>query len=270
MPGTLVLAGGGKMGGALLAGWLNKGMGGADIIVVEPDSKTASAISEKHGVAVVEIVGDLDADLTPETVVFAVKPQSMDDVAPAYGGYAGPDTVFLSIAAGCTIKLFESHLGACPVVRSMPNTPAAIGLGMTVACANRQTSDGQRARCQRLLEAVGEVAWVSDEALMDAVTAVSGSGPAYVFLLAESMAEAGIQAGLPAELSQHLARVTVAGAGELLHQSEEAAAQLRTNVTSPGGTTEAALSVLMGGAGGQPLVTKAIAAATKRAKELAG
>ena len=134
MSGTLVLAGGGKMGSALLGGWLAKGMGGADITVVEPDSKTASAIREKHGVAVVEAVGDLDADLKPETVVFAVKPQSMDDVAPAYGGYAGPDTVFLSIAAGRTIAYFEAKLGPeAAIVRAMPNTPAAVGPGITVA-----------------------------------------------------------------------------------------------------------------------------------------
>ena len=236
MSGTLVLAGGGKMGSARLAGWLNKGMGGADIIVVEPDSKTASAISEKHGVAVVEIVGDRNADLTPETVVFAVKPQSMDDVAPAYGGYAGPDTVFLSIAAGRTIAYFEDKLGPeAAIVRAMPN-----------------------------------VAWIDDEGLSDAVTAVSGSGPAYVFLLAECLAEAGCEAGLPAELSDQLARATVAGAGELLHQSGDSTTRLRENVASPGGTTAAALDVLMGRDGWQALMAKAGAAAVKRSRELAG
>ncbi len=194
MSGTLVLAGGGKMGGALLAGWLNKGMGGADIIVVEPDSKTASAISEKHGVAVVETVGDLDADLTPETVVFAVKPQSMDDVAPAYGGYAGPDTVFLSIAAGRTIAYFEDKLGPeAAIVRAMPNAPAAVGRGITVAAANGQVTGQQKSRCDGLLGTVGDVAWIDDEGLMDAVTAVSGSGPAYVFLLIETLAAAGVE-----------------------------------------------------------------------------
>jgi len=271
MSGTLVLAGGGKMGGALLAGWLNKGMGGADIIVVEPDSKTASAISEKHGVAVVEIVGDLDADLTPETVVFAVKPQSMDDVAPAYGGYAGPDTVFLSIAAGRTITYFEDKLGPeAAIVRAMPNAPAAVGRGITVAAANGQVTGQQKSRCDGLLGTVGDVAWIDDEGLMDAVTAVSGSGPAYVFLLAECLAEAGREAGLPAELSDQLARATVAGAGELLHQSGDSATRLRENVASPGGTTAAALEVLMGGDGWQALMTKAVAAAVKRSRELAG
>ena len=271
MSGTLVLAGGGKMGGALLAGWLNNGMGGADIIVVEPDSKTASAISEKHGVAVVEIVGDLDADLTPETVVFAVKPQSMDDVAPAYGGYAGPDTVFLSIAAGA-LGMARTMAASGPSLSSkyVMVLPAAVGRGITVAAANGQVTGQQKSRCDGLLGTVGDVAWINDEGLMDAVTAVSGSGPAYVFLLAESLAEAGREAGLPVELSDQLARATVAGAGELLHQSGDSATRLRENVASPGGTTAAALEVLMDGDGWQALMAKAVAAAVKRSRELAG
>jgi len=152
----------------------------------------------------------------------------------------------------------------------MPNTPAAIGRGITVAVANPRTSAEQRALVHALLSAVGTVEWVTDEALMDAVTAVSGSGPAYVFLLAEAMAQAGTAAGLPAALAEKLARETVAGSGELLHRSPDPAATLRQNVTSPGGTTAAALEVLMGNDGVAPLMTKAVAAATKRGKDLAG
>ena len=271
MSGTLVLAGGGKMGAALLGGWLDKGMAANHITVVEPDRETAAVLREKHGVAVVEAAGDLDADLKPETVVFAVKPQSMDDVAPAYAGYGGPDTVFLSIAAGRSLAYFEDKLGPeAAVVRAMPNTPAAVGRGITVAVANGQVTGQQKSRCDGLLRSVGDVAWIDDEGLMDAVTAVSGSGPAYVFLLAECLAEAGREAGLPAELSDRLARATVAGAGELLHRSGDPAARLRENVTSPGGTTAAAVEVLMGGDGWQTLMTKAVAAAVKRSRELAG
>lgn len=271
MSGTLVLAGGGKMGGALLGGWLDKGLDANQITVVEPDSDTAGNLKEKHGVAVVEAASGLDPGLTPETVVFAVKPQSMDDVAPAYAGYAGPDTVFLSIAAGKTIAYFEGHLGPdAAIVRAMPNTPAAVGRGITVAAANAQVTGDQKNHCDGLLQAVGDVAWIDDEGLMDAVTAVSGSGPAYVFLLAECLAEAGCEAGLPAELSDQLARATVSGSGELLRQSDDSAAELRTTVASPGGTTAAALEVLMGGNGWQALMTKAVAAAVKRSKELAG
>ena len=265
---TLVLGGGGKMGGALLAGWLNKGMD-ADIIVVEPNSKTASAISKKHGIAVVETVGDLDADLTPETVVFAVKPQSMDDVAPAYGGYAGPDTVFLSIAAGRTIAYFEDKLGPeAAIVRAMPNAPAAVGRGITVAAANGQVTGQQKSRCDGLLGAVGDVAWVDDEGLMDAVTAVSGSGPAYVFHLIECLAQAAEDVGLAPDLASRLALQTVSGSGELARLSDDEAAQLRINVTSPGGTTQAALEVLMGDDGLQTLMTAAVRAAEIRGREL--
>ncbi len=271
MVATLVLAGGGKMGGALLAGWLYRGMGREGITVVEPDGETAAALRESHGVAVLEPPDALDAGLRPEVVVFAVKPQNLDEVASAYRRFAGETTVFLSIAAGKTIAGIQAALGAhAPIVRCMPNTPAQVGRGITVACANRLVSDDQRRLCQDLLEAVGEASWVEDEALLDAVTAVSGSGPAYVFLLAECMARAGVEAGLPEELSGRLARATVAGAGELLRQSSEAPAVLRHNVTSPGGTTAAALEVLMAEDGVAALMTRAIAAATRRSRELAG
>ena len=178
--------------------------------------------------------------------------------------------MFLSIAAGTKIALFEAALGAeAAVVRSMPNTPAAVARGITVACANGRVGADQIALCTRLLEAVGEVAWIDDEGLMDAVTGVSGSGPAYVFLMIESLAAAGVAAGLAPELAQKLARATVTGAGELAHRSSEAAEILRRNVTSPGGTTAAALAVLMAEDGLEALMTRAVAAATDRSRELA-
>jgi len=265
----MLLVGGGKMGGALLAGWLKRGIVKAKhVTVVEPDAGTAKAIRRRHRVAVVADPGGIAAK--PGTVVFAVKPQAMNAVAPAYARFAGAGTVFLSIAAGKTIGYFQARLGPkAAIVRAMPNTPAAVGHGITVAIANRRVGKAERKRCDRLLKAVGEVAWIDDEALMDAVTAVSGSGPAYVFLLAESLAEAGKAAGLPADLSGRLARVTVAGSGELLHRAADDPATLRRNVTSPGGTTAAALELLMAADGLQPLLTRAVAAAAKRSKQLA-
>ena len=271
MEGTLLLAGCGMMGGVLLDGWLKGGLRAGDIAVVEPDEATAQAIAERHQVTVVDDSARLTPGFAPATVVLAVKPQVMDDVAPAYAGYAGPETVFLSIAAGKTVAYFEDKLGPeAAIVRAMPNMPAAVGRGITVAIANQRVGEAQKNRCNGLLEAVGEVAWIDDEGLMDAVTAVSGSGPAYVFLLVECLARAGEEAGLPAALSHRLARATVAGAGELLYRASEPAATLRANVTSPGGTTAAALEILLGGEGLQPVLTRAIAEATKRSRELAG
>ncbi|MEJ2118488.1 MAG: pyrroline-5-carboxylate reductase, partial [Alphaproteobacteria bacterium] len=205
----------------------------------------------------------------PAVMLLAVKPQIMDDVLPTVAPLAGPETVVLSIAAGRTIDSLSKHFSPeAAIVRAMPNTPAAIGRGMTVLCANPAATQPHS----------GEVAWVDDESQMDAVTAVSGSGPAYVFLLAECLAEAGKAAGLPADIASRLARVTVAGAGELLHQSTEDAAELRRAVTSPGGTTAAALAVLMGegdaaSAATGPLgdlIRRTAEAAAKRSRELAG
>jgi pyrroline-5-carboxylate reductase len=202
-------------------------------------------------------------------VLLAVKPQAMDATLPAYRRFVGAATLFLSIAAGKTIGYFERGLGDAPIVRSMPNTPAAVGRGITVACANARVSAAQRDLADGLLSAVGEVHWVEREALLDPVTALSGGGPAYVFLLIEYLAEAGVAAGLPAELAMRLARVTVSGAGELARQSAEPAAQLRQNVTSPGGTTLEALKILMAEDGLKPLLIRAIAAASRRSRELA-
>ena len=268
--GPIVLVGGGKMGAALLAGWLAEGVAASDVIVVEPHAETALALAGRYKVKVVtETPGAFERP--PSLVLFAVKPQSLDGVAPLYKSLTGPQTCFLSIAAGKTLGYFESHLGKdAAIVRAMPNTPAAVGRGMTVLIANGAVSEEQMDFCETLLGAVGEVRWATEEAQFDAVTAVSGSGPAYVFLLIECLAQAGVEAGLPADLAMDLARAPVTGSGELAHKSDAPAATLRQNVTSPGGTTAAALAVLMGENGLQPLMTKAIIAAAKRSKELAG
>ena len=209
-------------------------------------------------------------DLSPDAVVFAVKPQIIADVVPGYRRFVRPQTLFVSIAAGTTIAGLARHLGAdAAIVRCMPNTPAAIGRAITVACPNPLVSETQRRLSDALLAAIGESAWVEDEALMDAVTAVSGSGPAYVFLLIEALAAAGARVGLPADLALRLARETVAGAGELARQSPEAPARLRENVTSPGGTTRAALDILMAEHGLPELLDRAVAAAAARSRELA-
>ena len=268
--GRLLLVGCGKMGGAMLQGWLARGVAPGDVVVVEPGREQAEALGAS-GVTVVPDADAVPSGFAPSVVILAVKPQTMDDAAPHYAALAGPDTAFLSIAAGKTIADFERYFGSgAAIVRSMPNTPAAVGRGMLVACPNANVSQAMRENCDALLSAVGKVAWIEDEALMDAVTGVSGSGPAYVFLMIECMSRAGVEAGLPDELARTLALTTVAGAGELAMQAEEDPATLRKNVTSPGGTTQAALEVLMAEPGLQALMTEAVAAATRRSRELAG
>jgi len=266
IPGTILLAGAGKMGGAMLTGWLNAGVALSRIAVIEPhisdDLRKLVALDLRVNPTADE-AGPLAA------LVVAVKPQSFADAAPLLKAFTTPSTLVVSIMAGMTITKIGAGCGGA-VVRAMPNTPAAIGRGMTVAAPAPAVTAVQRAFADALLRSTGEVEWVDDEGLMDAVTAVSGSGPAYVFLLAEELAAAGIAAGLPAELATKIARATVSGSGELLHQSDLEAAILRKNVTSPGGTTAAALDVLMGKDGLKELMTRAIAAATKRSKELAG
>ena len=270
MTDRVALVGGGRMGGALLAGWLSGGAAAADdVVVVEPAAGTAEALRRAHGVRVGDASGAIgDA---PAAVVFAVKPQAIGGVLPHYAALAaGPQPpVFLSIAAGTTLAALARGLGArAAIVRAMPNTPAAIGRGITAACANSRVSPDMTALCTRLLAAVGEVEWLDDEGAMDAVTAVSGSGPAYAFLLIECLADAGAAAGLEPALAQRLARATVAGAGALATRSEDSAAALRRNVTSPGGTTAAALEVLMGENGLAPLMTEAVRAAARRSRAL--
>ena len=263
--GTLVLAGAGKMGGALLSGWLAQGIDGGDVVVLEPQPSDDIRKLGARGVRLNAAAADV---VTVSTLVVAVKPQMFRDAAPALRAYVGPSTLVVSIMAGTPIAALKDHLGG-RVVRAMPNTPAAIGRGVSVAVAAADVSAAQRGIADALLQAAGLVEWVNDEALIDAVTAVSGSGPAYVFLLVEELARAGVEAGLPAELAMTLARATVSGSGELLHRSDLDAATLRKNVTSPGGTTAAALDVLMAEDGLKPLMIKAIAAATRRSRELA-
>jgi pyrroline-5-carboxylate reductase len=261
---TVLLIGCGKMGGAMLAGWRSwPGFGAA---VVEPKAP----VKTDDVVRLYMDGSELPADFAPDAVIVAVKPQEMDNAAPVYQRFVQPGTVFLSIAAGKTIASFEGYWGKdAAIVRAMPNTPAAVGRGVTVLVANDQVSEDQRVLCQRLLEAVGSVEWVEDEGMLDAVTAVSGGGPAYVFLLMEALADAGVAAGLPRALSESIARQTVEGSGELSRQSSDKPETLRKNVMSPGGTTAEAVGVLDAPDGIRPLFERAIAAATQRSRELA-
>jgi len=267
--GTLILVGCGQMGSAMLRGWAATGAA-SQFIVVEPAGAPAS-LSPAPEIAFHKDAAELGEGVAPDAVVFAVKPQIIDAVLPAYRRWARSGTLFLSIAAGTTIAKLTRHLGPeARIVRVMPNTPAAIGRAISVACANANVRPSQRDLCDALLAAIGDSTWVEDEALMDAVTAVSGSGPAYVFLLIEALAAAGAKSGLPAELSMRLAKATIAGSGELALLSAEMPSKLRENVTSPGGTTRAALDVLMADDGMQALFDRAVAAATRRSRELAG
>jgi len=267
LAGPLLLVGAGKMGGALLAGWLREGLDPASIMVQDPGPPPEiAAMMASHGVRVRPKV---EMPIPPAAIVVAVKPQRLDDVLPALAPLLGRDTLVVSIAAGRTLANIQSLLPpGTSVVRAMPNTPAAIGRGITAACANAEVTPEQAHLCDELLEAVGEVVWIGDEHLLDALTAVSGSGPAYVFLLAEHLAAAGVAAGLEPELAVRLARGTIAGAGELLRRSELSPAELRKNVTSPKGVTAAALEVLMAEDGLGDLLKKAVAAAAKRSREL--
>lgn len=264
----LILIGCGKMGGAMLSGWLESGIAGGGVYVVDPMG--GGPFKGRDGVTVVAGADEVPDDLDPEVIVLAVKPQQMDALLADYKRFSGPSSLFVSIAAGKTIGYFETHLGAnAAIVRAMPNTPAAIGQGITVACPNGNVSADQVALAEGLLRAVGEAASVDDERLIDAVTALSGGGPAYTFLLIECMAKAGAAAGLPQDLADRLALVTVAGAGQLALSSDEQPSKLRENVTSPGGTTLEALKVLMREGDGLPdLMVEAIAAATRRSREL--
>jgi pyrroline-5-carboxylate reductase len=266
-PGPLLLLGAGKMGSAMLEGWLTRGIAPGRLVVLEPRPGKAVTALTRRGLK----LNPKGKVATAAAIVIAVKPQTAPDAVPPLRAHVGKATLVLSIMAGRTLRFLERALPAgTAIVRAMPNTPAAIGRGITVAVANGKVSAHQRKQASDLLAAIGAVEWASDESIMDAVTAVSGSGPAYVFLLAEAMTKAGIAAGLPAALAAKLARETVAGSGELLHRSDLDAVTLRQNVTSPGGTTAAALEILMGPGGFDELLTRAIAAATRRGRELAG
>ncbi|MBA4208572.1 MAG: pyrroline-5-carboxylate reductase [Parvibaculum sp.] len=264
----LVLVGAGKMGSALLSGWLQGGLSPSLVYVREPQATDEIRALEAKGLKLNAPVAEIAA-AQPALVLLAVKPQAMGAVLPELRPLVRPETVFLSIAAGTGLERLEELLGAdVAAIRAMPNTPAAVGRGITVAHANGRVTEAQRALADGLLAAVGEVGWVEAEGLIDAVTAISGSGPAYVFYLVECLAAAGEGLGLDPALAMKLARETVSGSGEMLHRLPEPASELRANVTSPGGTTAAALDVLMGEGGLSPLMRRAAVAARDRAREL--
>ena len=261
------------MGGALLEGWFKRGFSPVDVIIVEPAGRDSVAPCSRHrALTCLATAAEVPRDFVPDVVLFAVKPQVADSVVGDYRRFVNKAPVFLSVIAGKTTGYFQQHLGeGAAVVRCMPNTPAAVGRAITAMYAAPAASAVQRRVCEVLLQAVGDVTWLADESLMDAVTAVSGSGPAYVFLMVEALRDAGIAAGLPPDVAAHLARATVIGSGALLDRDAAVAPDvLRQNVTSPGGTTAAALSVLMGENGLKDLMTHAVAAAAARSKQLAG
>ena len=264
----LVLVGAGKMGSALLGGWLARGLDPKAVVVVDPKPPADSAAMLRR--AGIGARAEPPAGIAAKVIVVAVKPQIIGDVLPSLRSLVGKDTVVLSIAAGTTLKNLKAGIGDAAIVRSIPNTPAQVGRGVTVAIANARVGIGGRALVTELLDAVGDVIWVEKEGMIDAATAVSGSGPAYVFHLVEALAAAAVSAGFDKAAADRLARATVTGAGELLHQSDLPAGTLRQNVTSPKGTTEAALKILMGKGGLTPLMKKAVAAARKRSRELSG
>jgi pyrroline-5-carboxylate reductase len=268
LAGTLVLVGAGNMGGAMLKGWLKGGADPAQIVALDPSPPPDMAsLLESSGIRRNVPVAEIKS---PEVVVIAVKPQIMENVLPGLVPLAGAKPLFVSVAAGKTLSSFEHHFGEdAAVIRTIPNTPAAIGRGITAMTANANVSGAQMALAKSLLEAVGEVVEVADESLIDAATALSGSGPAYIFYMTECLAAAGESVGLPPETAMKLARATVAGAGELMRSSGTSAEILRQNVTSPKGTTYAALQILMADEGMRPLLEKAVAAAAKRSRELA-
>ena len=268
LPSSLVLVGAGKMGGAMLEGWLAGGLAPAATVVLDPHPSDAiRVLCAQRSIA---LNPDSGARKPPEALVLAITPQALAAVAPSIDPWLGPRTVLVSILAGKTVANLCAQLPrAAAVIRAMPNLPASVGRGATGAFANAETRDAQRAGADALLASVGQVEWLADENLIDAVTAVSGSGPAYVFHLAECLAEAGAAAGLPPDVAARLARQTLIGAGELLHRSPLPPSTLRQNVTSPGGTTAAALDVLTAKPNLRELVRDAVAAAKRRAGELA-
>jgi pyrroline-5-carboxylate reductase len=266
LPGSIVLAGAGKMGGAMLSGWVAQGIDASRLAVIDPAPSNEVTKLTADGLRLNPAPSDI-GDVS--VLIVAVKPQMFADAAPKLKSLVAPSTIVISVMAGVPLAKLAQSCGG-KVIRAMPNTPAAIGRGMTVGVAAKDITQAERDVADALLQATGLVEWIDDEDLMDAVTAVSGSGPAYVFLLAEELARAGVAAGLSPELAKRLARETIAGAGELLHRSELSSETLRQNVTSPGGTTAAALDVLMDKDGFKPLLERAVAAAAKRSKELAG
>jgi pyrroline-5-carboxylate reductase len=268
LSGTLVLVGAGKMGGAMLEGWLRAGLDPKRIVILDPAPPPEIDAVISHHALKRNLPAASIADA--EIVVIAVKPQIIDEVLPGLTPLARSKPLILSVAAGKTIATFERYFGSdAAVIRSIPNTPAAVGRGITAMAANVHVTPRQLAQAETLLSAIGEVVTVPDESLIDVATAVSGSGPAYIFYMTECLAAAGVKAGLPADLAMQLARATVAGSGELMRVTGTEVATLRQNVTSPKGTTYAALQVLMADKGLASLMAEAIEAATKRSRELA-
>lgn len=268
MSTTLLLVGCGNMGFAMLKGWLGADPG-LTVHVVEP----AAALQDRArglGATVHDSAAGLPDGLAPDLVILAVKPQVMGDVVPAYAAMAGGPATFVSVAAGTTIATLAAMLpGPTPIIRCMPNTPAAIGAGMMVCCANPNVTAAARDLTNTFLKTSGVVDWIEDEGLMDAVTALSGSGPAYVFHMIEAMTAAGVRVGLPEPLAARMALQTVMGAGRLAAEVDSPPGTLREQVTSPGGTTAAGLGVLMGDDRLTDLMTETVTAARDRGRDLA-
>jgi pyrroline-5-carboxylate reductase len=267
-PANLVLVGAGKMGGAMAQGWLDAGLAASSLTILEPSpSLEIASLAASRGVAL-----NPKITATPDMLALAIKPQSLDKAAPEIAALLTESTLVLSILAGKTIADLMAHLArARAVVRAMPNLPAAIGRGVTAGFANPNVTGEQRSWCERLLGAVGAFYWLDDEGAIDAVTAISGSGPAYVFALTEALAAAAERLGLPPQLGMRLARGTVEGAAELMRRDGATSpATLRRNVASPGGTTAAALAVLLAEDGLENLMIRTTAAARARAAEMAG
>ena len=263
----LLLVGCGNMGSALARGWLKAGLDSKAFFSIDPyfADKTVEGLPNEQ---IVASVTDLPEGISPRAIVMAVKPQMMPDVLPGIKPIIDEQTLIISVAAGTTVTHYEDYFGDVGVVRTMPNTPAAVAKGITGMVANELASDSDKAVAEQLLSAIGDVVWVEKESLIDSVTAVSGSGPAYVFYLVEALAAAGVSNGLEADVAMKLARQTIVGAGALLEASSESAAELRRKVTSPNGTTAAALDHLMAEDGLAPLMRKAVTAAKKRSREL--
>lgn len=266
----ILVIGGGKMGSALLQGWIEAGLNPKWVTVIEPNAERRNLLAPLGAVTTFENAEALPASFAPSVILIAIKPQNFAAVLPFYEKFAGQKPLIISIAAGRSIAGLGEYFGTeQAIVRAMPNTPAAIGQGISVLCANAHVSDAQRELATNLLAAVGEAVWIESEDLMHPVTALSGGGPAYVFLLVETLARAGANMGLPDDLAMRLARVTVQGAGQLLAASGQPASMLRAEVTSPGGTTQAALKAFMGDHGLQELCDRAIAGGDQRSRELA-
>jgi len=263
-----LLVGAGKMGGAMLSGWMAEGVDPSAIIVSDPGPPDeVREVLTKYGIKLVDRPPE---DVQPGLVMIAVKPQLMDVVLPGLKSVVASDTLVLSVAAGTPVSVFEGAFGRVPIVRAMPNTPSMVKRGITAAFPTAAVSEAQKETVTQLLSSIGQVVWLESEEQVDFVTGVSGSGPAYVFWMAECLAKAGEDVGLPAGMARQLAIATVTGAGELMHQSDIDPSTLRQNVTSPNGTTAAALNLLMADDGLEPLLTAAVQAAVKRAGELAG